>query len=120
MLQYPQTDLVHGNPQELSNLELYKREFRGLVKESVGKVGTKAEDKLGFQAEFSNLTSEQQEQVMKKVEDLKKRRQENWKQLDVEKLLPLKNRTEKFNAARTRSTNTSEKQGQKSSRDHQR
>lgn len=120
MLQYPQTDLVHGNPQELSNLELYKREFRELVNESVGKVGTKAEDKLGFQAEFSNLTPGQQEQVMKKVEDLKKRRQENWKQLDVEKLLPLKNRTEKFNAARTRSTNTSEKQGQKSSRDHQR
>ncbi|EMF0080930.1 hypothetical protein PFZ81_001992 [Enterococcus hirae] len=69
---------------------------------------------------ISNLTPEQQEQVMKKVEDLKKRRQENWKQLDVEKLSPLKNRTEKFNAARTRSTNTSEKQGQKSSRDHQR
>ena len=57
---------------------------------------------------------------MKKVEDLKKRRQENWKQLDVEKLSPLKNRTEKFNAVRTRSKNTSEKQGQKSSRDHQR
>lgn len=120
MLQYPQTDLVHGNPQELSNLELYKREFRELVNESVGKVGTKAEDKLGFQAEFSNLTPGQQEQVMKKVEDFKKRRQENWKQLDVEKLSPLKNRTEKFNAARTRSTNISEKKGQKSSRDHQR
>lgn len=120
MLQHPQTDLVHGNPQELSNLELYKREFRELVKESVGKVGTKAEDKLDFQAEFSNLTPEQQEQVMKKVEGLKKRRQENWKQLDVEKLSPLKNRTEKFNAVRTRSKNTSEKQGQKSSRDHQR